>query len=157
MRQRARQLSGLVESVDIYPTLCELAGLPIRVGLDGSSFASVLNESSAATKEAIFHVYPRQKMIGQAVRTARYRLIEWKSLGGAKPGPPVFELYDYETDPAETKNLAAKRPDMVAELREILAQQPEARPQLSSGKPAKKARAKNVGLLRAESIIRATA
>jgi len=45
-------------------------------------------------------------ILGRAVRTRRYRLVEWK-----KPGMPPetveFELYDYEKDPLETKNLAS--------------------------------------------------
>jgi iduronate 2-sulfatase len=43
----------------------------------------------------------------------------------------VLELYDYESDPAETRNLAAEQPETVTRLRAILAQQAEARPQLS--------------------------
>jgi iduronate 2-sulfatase len=37
-----------------------------------------------------------------------------------------LELYDYLEDPAETKNLAAERPDVVRQMREILARYPEA-------------------------------
>jgi hypothetical protein len=70
-------------------------------------------------------------MIGRAVRTDRYRLVDWK-----KPGAPrnnaVIELYDYVADPAETKNLAAEQPQVVAELRAILDRQPEAKPQLKA-------------------------
>jgi iduronate 2-sulfatase len=120
---------SLVESVDLYPTLCELANLPVPDDLDGTSFAATLRDPSAATKAAILHVYPRRNMIGRAVRTARYRLVEWK-----RPGAPadtaVLELYDYERDPLETVNLASQQPDVAAELREFLAKQPEAKPQL---------------------------
>jgi iduronate 2-sulfatase len=122
----------LVESVDIYPTLCELAGLPIPSGLDGSSFAAVLEDPTANTKEAIFHVYPRDGMIGRAVRTGRYRLVEWKK-PGASAEIAVLELYDYENDPGESKNLAAEKPDVVAELRAVLDSQPKAKPPLKAG------------------------
>jgi iduronate 2-sulfatase len=97
--------------------------------LDGASFAAALRDPAAPTKDAILHVYPRGNRIGRAVRTARYRLVEWK-----RPGAPadtaVIELYDYERDPQETVNLASQQPEVVAELRQILAKQPEARPQL---------------------------
>ena len=43
----------------------------------------------------------------------------------------AIELYDYETDPLEKKNLAKDRPEVVAELRAILAKLPEAKPQQS--------------------------
>jgi iduronate 2-sulfatase len=123
--------AALIESVDIYPTLCELAGLPVPNGLDGSSFANVLEEPSGQTKDAIFHVFPRGEKLGRAVRTDRYRLVEWKK-SGASAESAELELYDYQTDPGETKNLATQRPEVVAELRSILAEQPEAKPPLST-------------------------
>lgn len=126
--------AALIENVDIYPTLCELAGLPAPAGLDGRSFAATLRDPAAPTKDAIIHVFPRGELLGRAIRTARHRLVEWK-----KPGAPantaILELYDYEADPGETKNLASEQAEVVAELRAILAKHPEARPQIS-GKPA---------------------
>lgn len=124
-----KALHALVENVDLYPTLCELAGLPAPSGLDGTSFAALLRNPALAGKDHITHVYPRGEMIGRAVRTARHRLVEWK-----KPGAPadtaVFELYDYAADPAETKNLAGSEPKVLAQLAAILAKHPEAKPQL---------------------------
>jgi iduronate 2-sulfatase len=122
--------AALVENVDIYPTLCELAGLPAPQGLEGASFAPVLRDPALPTKESIIHVYPRGELLGRAIRTARYRLVEWKKPGAAAE-TAVFELYDYETDPAETKNLASDKPQVVADLRAMLAKHPEARPQIA--------------------------
>jgi len=122
---------ALVESVDLYPTLCALAGLRVPEGLDGDSFEAALKDPSGATKEAVFHVYPRRNMIGRAVRTARHRLVEWKR-PGASAESAILELYDYERDPAETKNLVAEQPNVAAELRAILADEPEAKTQLRS-------------------------
>ncbi len=125
---------ALIETADIYPTLCELAGLPAPTGLDGRSFAAALRDpAKAATKEAVFHVYPRSPkgmgvLLGRAVRTERYRLVEWKP-AGAPADTAILELYDYAADPGETKNLAAEQPEIVARLRAILAKQPEAKPQ----------------------------
>jgi iduronate 2-sulfatase len=129
--------SAMVESVDLYPTLCELAELPKPEGLDGASFARVLKVSTAATKKAIFHVFPRGELLGRAVRTERHRLVEWK-----KPGAPaktaIYELYDYEADPGETKNLATEHPNVVADLGGIIHARPEAKPQIQAGAAAKK-------------------
>jgi iduronate 2-sulfatase len=128
---------AVVETVDLYPTLVELGGLPAPKTshpLEGRSFVSTLRNPAAPTKEAVFHSYPRSRsndgqVIGRAVRTERHRLIEWKK-PGADPGTAELELYDYATDPLETKNLASGQPEEVARLRKILATQPEARPQL---------------------------
>jgi len=123
--------SALVETVDIYPTLAELAGLPAPEGLDGVSFAKVVADSAAKTRDSITHVYPRNGLLGRAIRTSRYRMVEWKK-PGASADTAEFELYDYETDPLETKNLAKDKPEVLTELRGILATQPEAKPQISS-------------------------
>jgi iduronate 2-sulfatase len=122
---------SLAESVDLYPTLCELAGLPAPANLDGRSFAATLRDPSAATKEAVFQVYPRGRRLGRAVRTGRYRLVEWKRPRDAT-ADAILELYDYEGDPGEAKNLASEQLDVVAKLQAILAAQPPAKRQVRS-------------------------
>jgi iduronate 2-sulfatase len=122
---------SLAETVDIYPSLCELANLPPPKGLDGSSFVAALKDPSAKTKEATFHVYPRANLLGRAVRSERYRLVEWKAIS-APVSTAVYELYDYEKDPLETKNLIKDLPDVVTHLQSLLATQPEAKPQIQA-------------------------
>ena len=126
---------ALMETVDIYPTLCELAGLPVPQRLEGASFVTALKDPAATTKEAVLHVFPRNQLIGRAVRTDRYRLVEWKK-PGESADTAVLELYDYETDPLESENLAEEQPAVVAKLRAILAKQPEAKPQIRAAKDA---------------------
>jgi len=46
----------------------------------------------------------------------------------------TLTLYDYQDDPLETRNLAANKPEVVAELRAILAKHPEAKPQVKGDK-----------------------
>jgi iduronate 2-sulfatase len=120
---------AFVETVDIYPTLCELAGLTSPSPMDGRSFVKALRDVSKPHRDFIQHVYPRGERLGRAVRDARYRLVEWK-----KPGAPAdtaeLELYDYEADPQETKNNVASQPEVAAKLRALLAKEPEAKPQL---------------------------
>lgn len=130
---------ALIESCDIYPTLAELAQLPAPPQGDGRSFASVLRDPSTSVRDHAIHVYPRGGgLIGRAIRTQRHRLVEWKKPGDA-PENAILELYDYEADPAESKNLAAEQPGVVAGLRKLLAQHPEAKPQISSKPEAKAA------------------
>jgi iduronate 2-sulfatase len=123
---------ALIESCDIYPTLAELAQLPAPAQGDGRSFAEVLHNPAKAVRDHVIHVYPRGAgLIGRAIRTQRHRLVEWKKPGAA-PETAVLELYDYEADPVETKNLAAEQPAVVAVLRQFLSQHPEARPQIAN-------------------------
>jgi iduronate 2-sulfatase len=141
---------ALIESVDLYPTLCELAGLPPPQRLDGASFAAALKSpGSARTKDAVFHAYPRSPkglgpLIGRAVRTERYRLVEWKAAAAAAD-TAVLELYDYESDPDETRNLAPEKPAVVAQLRALLAKLPEAKPQLQTTNTQAVAKARVAG------------
>ena len=136
-RESARRThEALVETVDIYPTLCELAGWAAPVvphSLDGISVAALLDRREASLRDAIFHAYPRNvpgrgALVGRAVRTSRYRLVEWKPPGAA-PGIAEIELYDYQRDPEETRNLARDEPSLVATLRALLTAQGEAKPQ----------------------------
>ncbi|HEX3871211.1 MAG TPA: sulfatase [Pirellulales bacterium] len=115
---------ALVETVDIYPTLCELAGFEPPSGLDGRSFVAVLRDKEPTTRDSVIHVYPRNGMLGRAIRTKRYRLVEWKRIGSSDE--PVIELYDYKTDPDETKNVAREQPAVVADLLQILDKHPAA-------------------------------
>jgi len=55
--------------------------------------------------------------------------VEWKS-PGADPDTAELEFYDYQEDPMETQNFAPSRPEVVADLRSILARLPEAQPQV---------------------------
>jgi iduronate 2-sulfatase len=126
--------SSLVESVDLFPTLCGLAGLPTPEGLDGMDVTAALRDATAGTKDAIFHAYPRGRRIGVAVRTARHRLVAWSvpQRRGGDGDDELYELYDYQTNAAETRNLADEQPDVVANLKEVLASQPAAKPQWRS-------------------------
>jgi iduronate 2-sulfatase len=106
---------ALVETVDIFPTLLDLCGLPPLPLTDGRSFVSLLDDPQRPWKEAVFHVFDRhpkvdgksQLIIGHGVRSASHRLVSWRA-GWELSGKEVaVELYDYEKDPFETRNVAA--------------------------------------------------
>ena len=117
----------LTETVDLFPTLAELAGLPKPTGpqsMDGVSLVPVLKDPTARVRDHAYHCFPK-RLMGRAIRTERYRLVEWKQ-PGASANSAELELYDYKKDPLETKNLAAEQPETIQELRAILARHPEA-------------------------------
>jgi iduronate 2-sulfatase len=120
------------ETVDIYPTLAELAGLPapeVPQPLDGLSLVPVLSKPDARVRDHAYHAFPRGAFLGRAIRTERYRLVEWTPLRNANGNSrTALELYDFETDPLETRNLAAAQPEVVKQLNAILVKHPKAVP-----------------------------
>lgn len=110
--------SSLVELVDVYPTLCGLARLPLPEGLEGTSLVPVLDDPRRTVKRAAFSQYPRPRAMGHSMRTAHHRYTEWVTEGGEVVGT---ELYDHRSDPQENVNLAA-RPDSRALATRLSAQ-----------------------------------
>lgn len=97
---------SLVEFVDVYPTLCELAGLPVPNGLEGTSMVPVIKDPKRPWKKAAFSQHPRPgHIMGYTIRTDRYRYTEWIKDGKENVG---VELYDYEKDPQGDVNIAAQ-------------------------------------------------
>ncbi|QEL16345.1 sulfatase [Limnoglobus roseus] len=113
--------SRLVELVDLYPTLADLAGLTPPTDLEGTSAVPLLDDPKRAWKTAAFTTVTRrtagatEPVFGQSVRTERYRYNAW--------GDGTAELYDHDADPHEYANLAAdpKHAATVAELKKLLA------------------------------------
>ena len=96
--------SALTEFVDIYPSLCELTGLPAPRGVEGISFVPLLKDPSIEWKKAAFSQYPHAGRMGRSVTDGRYRFTRWPAKGNE--GVEEFELYDHQTDPEENINLA---------------------------------------------------
>ena len=119
---------ALVEFVDVYPTLAAVCGLPVPAGVEGHSFAPLLDDPKRAWKPAAFSQYPRgggkggvEPVMGYAVRTDRHRLVEWRPrTGGAVV---ARELYDHAADPNEDVNVAdrAESAPVVERLGKLLA------------------------------------
>jgi arylsulfatase A-like enzyme len=113
---RIQETSGMqteawVEYVDIYPTLAELCGLSIPQYLEGTSMVPLLYNPTLKWKSAAFSQFPRGKNLeGYAIRTNRFRYIEWwnknKDTDQLK-SIRLKELYDHEIDPEESVNVAA--------------------------------------------------
>ena len=89
---------GMIESVDLFPTLCELADVPPPDGMDGESILPVAEGRGDGRDEAICEWdFPPPQRYVNALRTRRYRLVFYSRETGG-------ELYDHETDPYEMHN-----------------------------------------------------
>ena len=89
VRARGQSCERLTEFVDIYPTLCEMAGLEVPGYLQGHSVAPLLQDPGLAWKSAAFSQFLQgrfgrmhtnhegKQYMGYAMRTERYRYIEW--------------------------------------------------------------------------------
>lgn len=114
----------LAETVDLYPTLADLAGLTRPTGpqpIDGISLKPVLQHAYTQLRPYAYHAYNRPDRWGQAIRTERYRLVRWTH---DTTGERTYELYDLIADPGETRNVAGARNKEVANLNAILDKQP---------------------------------
>ncbi len=98
--------SGLVESADILPTLCELTGIPDPRQGEGVSFVALLNDPDRPWEEAALGWAYRANSIGQTVRTQRYRYVRWGGRRGGEWELLGAELYDHQNDPREYQNVA---------------------------------------------------
>ncbi|MEO6804386.1 MAG: sulfatase [Granulicella sp.] len=102
------EVDGLIENIDIYPTLCELAGLPAPEHVEGTSFVPLMHDPRRAWKTASFSQYPRPGgIMGYSMRTKRYRYTRW--IQTKDQAVVTEELYDYQTDPEETTNWVASQ------------------------------------------------
>lgn len=104
---------GLVEFVDLYPTIAELCGLAPPPHLAGRSLRPLLRDPTAPGKPAAFTLVTHGKARGDSIRTDRWRFTQWSD--GA------IELYDHAADPEEDFNVAAAHPDVVRDLSRQLA------------------------------------
>ena len=112
MKASGTASSSLVELVDLYPTLAELAGLPQPDHLEGNSFAPILEDPAQVTKACAISQYPRGGgLMGYSVRTNKNRLTQWIS---RQTGiVQANELYEYTDGLVETKNIANESPELV--------------------------------------------
>jgi iduronate 2-sulfatase len=107
----------MVEFVDMYPTLADLAGLTPPKNLQGVSLRPLLTNPTAAWDRPAFTQVARGGSAGHSVRTPEWRYTEW-----GDDGKDGVELYDEKNDPDEMKNLAgdAKHSATIAKLKTLV-------------------------------------
>ncbi|MBC3759187.1 sulfatase [Hyunsoonleella sp. SJ7] len=158
---QGKTTDALVELIDMYPTLADLAGLEMPTHVEGTSFKPLIENPDLDWKPAVFSQFPspalrewgafpirpamretyfgplleeveeriikqqgdtwdrnlfENNLMGYAMRTKDYRFIVWKDRENSEKEPVFIELYDHNTDPLETKNIAEVHPDIVEKL-----------------------------------------
>ena len=94
----ARRCEALMHPLDLYATLCELAGVTAPAGLDSRSFVAAMADN-AGGRESVGAVYMDfQRMISDG----RWKLIVYR-VGGIER----VQLFDLSTDPDECDDLAS--------------------------------------------------
>lgn len=98
---------AIVESTDIYPTLLDLTGQSISEYLTGQSLSKILQNPKEQLDQTAFSYFRK----GISMRLPRYRITKY-----FREEEPTIELYDYQTDPYETINIAGENPPLVDSL-----------------------------------------
>ncbi|ANQ52496.2 sulfatase-like hydrolase/transferase [Flammeovirga sp. MY04] len=114
-QKTVKQVSSVTEFVDIYPTLADMAGLPVPTHLSGKSLQPVLDGSKDRVKDYAVTQIARGPVNGYSLKSGHIRYTVWynnnprfkNSLDGCKR--VAEELYDYEKDPLETVNHANEK------------------------------------------------
>ena len=124
--EKGLQTQSLAEFVDIYPTLCELAELPLPEHLEGQSLLPILENPQAKVNEVAISQYPRGKglgydrkseIMGYSMRTENYRFTRWQKY--ENPNEVVaIELYDHSHSKTAQENLASKK-EYAAKISEL--------------------------------------
>ncbi|MCA9126398.1 MAG: sulfatase [Planctomycetales bacterium] len=103
------RVGGLVEFIDIYPTLCELSGLELPVHLQGSSLVTQMRDPQSAGKAFAIGRFGS----GDTIRSNNSRYSEYRTAKGELLGQM---LYDHQVDADENNNVAGERQEIVQEL-----------------------------------------
>ena len=110
----------LVELIDLYPTLCDLTGVPVPEHCQGRSFRALLAEPESGHRYDAYSSYPAYKMLGHSLRFGNYRYTEWRDDAEQVKARVLTNL---KSDPGEVANLVddPKHADALARGEERLA------------------------------------
>ena len=120
------QSSVPVSSIDFFPTLLEIAGIPLEAGdVDGESLVPLLKQSGSLQRDALYWHYPHYHhqdtnlAPSGAIRQGDFKLIEWfeQSAQGLERPVSLFNLAD---DIGEEHDLAEEMPEKAEEMLEKL-------------------------------------
>lgn len=93
--------NSFAELIDLYPTIAELAGLEVPVGIQGTSLAPLFDNPESEVKDMAFSVSQRNGRMGYLVRTDKWAYMQY-----GDDGSGGMELYDMQLDSKQFNNLA---------------------------------------------------
>lgn len=108
--------NSIVETIDIFPTLSDLCGLPKPEYLEGESMSSIINDPSAKIKEYALGSRDAFGAVGYTVRDENFRLMLWERTDGTDE----LDLFSYKQNRFPKKNIAVEQPGKVDELLKII-------------------------------------
>jgi arylsulfatase A-like enzyme len=111
---KTKKRAALCYLFDIFPTLCDMAAIPIPASVEGKSLVPALTSGAADPRQSLYFAYRNYQ---RAVRDMRYKLIEYVA-GGSRH----TQLFDLAADPHEIRNLAKdpKLAGVLGNLRRLL-------------------------------------
>ena len=115
-REGSGKTTSPAKFTDVFPTLCELAGLDTPVQWQGRSLVPVLKDANLKTRKGAIGMYKSKGAYGYSVRTERYRYIEWINTKTAKV--VGRDLFDLKKDPLGKRNFADS-PEYSSVLEEV--------------------------------------
>ncbi|MFT4733194.1 MAG: iduronate 2-sulfatase [Algoriphagus sp.] len=107
MNSKGTKTDAIVETLDIFPTLCDIAGVDAPSFAQGVSLKEIIENPNTAGHPAI--AYWKN---AKTIRTTTHRMII--------PNDGFAELYDHTSTENETKNVADKHPELIVDLKKLL-------------------------------------
>lgn len=110
-QNKPRRISGLVELVDVYPTLVGILGLEVNAGIQGIDMSdALLNNGNIGREDIYSDMYGMDKMVfakpvGPFCSCRTIRTQDWKLSVYPEDGIDCSQMFDLKNDPDETKNL----------------------------------------------------
>ena len=106
-KQKDIKSRSLISTVDIYPTLCELAGIPAPKNLDGISFTKALDNPEYQTRKSVLSYWHNSI----SIKNQDYRLLTYSFKNDVE-----YALFDHKEDIIESRNIAKNNSKIVSSL-----------------------------------------